>query len=744
MAAIAVATMAAATMVMGAAGARAQERGGAAALAARAQNVEIARDVWGVPHITGKTDADAVFGMMYAQAEDDFRRVEMNYVRALGRRAEIEGAPAIWADLRARMYNGEVRLKALYATCPPWLKALSQAWADGLNHYLATHPEVKPQAITRFEPWMTLAFTEGSIGGDIESIDLDDLRRFYGPDAPRAQRAESALALSEQGSNGIAIAPKNTKNGHALLLINPHTSLYFRSEAQVTSGEGLNAYGASTWGQFFVYQGFNEKAGWMHTTSGLVRVSRFVETVSIRNGRHFARFAGRDVPIATETVTIPYRVGDDPRGGARTFTIYRTTHGPVIARQDDAAGGRGTGAAQRWISFSMMNRPVEALQQSFLRTKVRSYAEFEKVAALQANSSNNTIFADAEGAIALDMPHFIAKRSPTLDYTAPVDGSDPAAAWQGMHPLAEVPRVVNPATGFVFNTNNWIWSAAGDATPPARGFPRYMDAAGENARGVQALRLLSEGRAFTLETLRDAAYDTYQPAFAALIPGLVAAYDQAPASSPLKARLAEPIDVLRRWDFRSSTTSVAMSLAQVWGDEIWSGLEARYPKRPNAIFLNAARDVSDEAQLATLSRAVERLERDFGTWKTPWGEINRYQRLTPEIAQRYDDAAPSLPIAYTSQRWGALPAFVTTPRAGTKRYYGDSGNSFVAVVEFGPRVRAMALTAGGQSGDPASPHFADQAALYARGELRPVYFYPDELAPHVTARYRPGERAQRK
>lgn len=710
--------------------ASARENGAAAA---RAAKVEIIRDTWGIAHISAPTDADAVFGMMYAQAEDDFTRIEMNYVNALGRRAEIEGERALWADLRARMYNGEARLKALYATCPPWLKALAEAWADGLNYFLATHPDVKPKAITTFEPWMTLAFTEGSIGGDIESISLEDLRRFYEPAAPATGKAASLLELSEQGSNGIAIAPKNTRDGHALLLINPHTSLYFRSEAHVTSGEGLNAYGASTWGQFFVYQGFNDKAGWMHTTSGVVRTSRFTETVSFRGDKPYARFGAKTVPISTETVTIPYRVGDAPRGGSRSFTIYRTEHGPVIARAPGAAKD-----GERWISFSMMNRPVEALQQSFLRTKARSYAEFQKVAALQANSSNNTIFADADGVIALDMPHFIARRSPTLDYTKPVDGADPAAAWQGAHPPAEIPRVVNPPTGYVFNTNNWPYSAAGDASPKARDLPRYMDAAGENPRGLQALRLVSERRDFTLESLRDAAYDTYQPVFAALIPGLVAAYDEAPADAALKARLGAPIDVLRRWDYRASTTSVAMSLAQLWGDEIWRMMEDRYPDRPNAIFLNVARDVPKAQQLDALARVLDRLERDFGAWATPWGDINRYQRLTPDIAQRYDDAAPSLPMAATSQRWGALPAFVTTPRAGTKRYYGDSGNSFVAVVEFGPRVRAIAITAGGQSGDPASPHFFDQAERYVRGDLRKVYFYPDELAPHVVRRYRPG------
>src|SRR5437763_2769173 len=273
--------------------------------AQRAANVTIVRDDWGIAHVHGRTDADAVFGMIYAQAEDDFPRIEANYLTSLGRTAEAEGAKAIWQDLRARLYVSDDELKADYAKSPPAMRRLMDAWADGLNYFLATHPSIHPRVLTHFEPWMALSFTEGSIGGDIERIDLDKLAAFYGGKPPKLASAEKDT--EPQGSNGIAIAPKLTSDGGALLLINPHTSFYFRSELQMSSDEGLDVYGAATWGQFFIYQGFNPRAGWMHTSSGVDNVDEFTEKVE-RRGREYCYWYGRTCrPLGARPITIRYR-----------------------------------------------------------------------------------------------------------------------------------------------------------------------------------------------------------------------------------------------------------------------------------------------------------------------------------------------------------------------------------------------------------------------------------------------------
>jgi acyl-homoserine-lactone acylase len=693
----------------------------------QAAAVTIVRDDWGIAHVRGQTDADAVFGMVYAQAEDDFNRIETNYLVALGRLAEAEGEAAIWQDLRARLYMDPADLQARYAASPEWLQRLMTAWADALNFYLETHPEVRPRAITRFEPWMALSFTEGSIGGDIERISLPALEAFYsGRREPLALAEPTLEELEPSGSNGIAIAPAATADGRALLLINPHTSFFFRSELQVTSGEGLNAYGAATWGQFFIYQGFNDRAGWMHTSSGVDVVDEFLETVVRRDGQLFYRYGNEERPLTTSSVTIAYRTADGGRA-ERRFEAHHSHRGPIMRAEGD-----------RWVSFAMMHRPVEALSQSFLRTKARSFADYRRAMEFRANSSNNTIYADADGNIAYLHPQFIPRRDDRFDYSRPVDGSDPATAWRGLHELDEAPFLHNPPTGWIQNTNNWPYSAAGPHSPRREAFPRYMDTAGENPRGHHALRLLTGSNGFTLERLQAAAYDSQLTAFDPLVPALLRAYDEAAASHPLKARLAEPIASLRSWDRRWSADSVPTSLAIFWGEAMLQGV-AGGRWGPGMTTYEAMERAPASQQLDSFAAAVDRLEREFGTWRTPWGEINRFQRLTGDVVQPFDDAAPSLPIPFTWARWGSLASSAARPYPGTRRWYGTGGNSFVAVVEFGDRVRARAVTAGGESGDPASPHFNDQAERYASGDLREVYFHPDQLVGHVERTYRPGE-----
>jgi len=686
-----------------------------------AAKVTITRDDWGVAHVRAPTDALAVFGGVYAQAEDDFSRIEANYLTALGRTAEADGEGAIWHDLRQRLWTDPEALKALYAKCPSWLQSLMDAWADGLNYFLATHPDVHPRVLTHFEPWMALSFSEGSIGGDIERVSLPELAKFYGGTAV-AQAGEPEAG----GSNGIAIAPKNTRDGHALLLINPHTSFYFRSELQMTSDEGLDVYGAATWGQFFIYQGFNEHAGWMHTSTGVNAVDEFAETIVRKDGRLLYRYGEGLQPVTTRTVDLAFR-GASGSLEHRSFTVNATHHGPIVRADGD-----------KWIAMDLMDRPVAALEESFLRTKARDYADFLKAHALRGNSSNNAIFADDKGEIAFLPPSFIPKRDDRFDRSKPADGADTATDWKGLHGPEDSPHLLNPSAGWIFNTNDWPYSAAGPDSPKRADFPRYMDTAGENPRGLHATRLLTDRHDFTRESLRAAAYDSWLPAFAELIPQLVAAWDRAPATDPLKASLRDEIAVLRGWDDRWGADSVATSLAVYWATPLARriGDEDKVPQVE--LIRKIGAETSDHDKLQALADAADRLTADFGSWRTPWGDINRYQRLDDSIASHFDDAKPSLPVPFTYSLWGSLASFAAKPWPGTKKWYGTAGNSFVAVVEFGPRVRAVAVTAGGESGDPASPHFTDQAGRYAAGDLREVYFWPDQVAAHAVRTYHPG------
>ncbi len=693
----------------------------------QAQNVTITRDDWGIPHVSGKTDADAVFGLMYAQAEDDFNRVEMNYLNALGRLAETAGEPALYQDLRMKLFIDPAELQRQYAASPDWLKALMNAFADGLNYYLARHPEVTPKVITHFEPWMALSFSEGSIGGDIERVNVRQLQAFYGDSAERPMRAAERTGFAEPtGSNGVAIAPSNTVDHHALLLINPHTSFFFRAEVQVTSDEGLNAYGAVTWGQFFVYQGFNERAGWMHTSSGVDNIDEFLETIVRHGDSVFYRYGGELRPMTVSRITVPYKT--DTGLAERTFTVYRTQHGPIVRAADG-----------KWVSVALMQDPLHALMQSYTRTKARSLQEFRQTMELHTNSSNNTIFADADGDIAYFHSNFIPGRSTRFDWTRPVDGSDTATAWHGVLSVDETPHLLNPPNGWLYNSNNWPWSAAGPNSPKRGDFPAYVETGtSESARGLHAIRVLENKKDFTLTSLRDAAYDSYLPAFAKMIPPLITAHDRAPAGNPLKATLAEQIGTLRGWDYRWGVASIPTALAVFWGEEV--GRRVGRDARTAGMTLEdyVAGGGGAEQLLPALAAAVDTLTADFGGWQTPWGDINRFQRLTGDIVQPFSDSGPSIPVGFTSSRWGSLASFGARAYLGTRKWYGTSGNSFVAVVEFGDSVRAIAVTAGGESGHPASPHFNDEAVRYSTGDLRAVYFYRSQLAGHIEREYRPG------
>ena len=711
----------------------------------QAAQVTIVRDDWGIAHITGKTDADAVFGMIYAQAEDDFNRIEVNYLNSMGRLAEAEGESKIYQDLRMKLFIDPEQLKAQYQASPVWLQKLMNAWADGLNFYLANHPEVKPKVIQHFEPWMVLSFTEGSIGGDIERIDLVKLEDFYGKgdhigtEVPAHNFSDESSLLpipindeldtEPTGSNGAAIAPSNTANHHALLLINPHTSFFFRSELQMASSEGLDAYGAVTWGQFFIYQGFNDRAGWMHTSSAVDAVDQYLETVTPPKSPDrtvFYKYGNENRPIAEKQITVPYKT---PQGMAqKIFTVYYTSHGPIVR----AVNGK-------WVAIKLMQEPIKALEQSYLRTKARNYKEYWKTMELQANSSNNTIFADADGDIAYFHGNFIPRRDPRFDFTRPIDGSDPATDWHGLLTVEETPRLLNPKSGYLFNVNNWPWAGAGESSLKQSDYPRYVDTASETARGLHAIRVFSARHSFTIDSLIAAAYDSYLPWFDKPLPALLNAYNNLPATSPQKAQLAEQIQVLREWDHRWAADSIPTTLAIYWAEDLRTRLDAQARKGGLVLQEYIATQASPELLLNSLASASAKLTTDFGTWRVPWGRINRFQRINDDIDPSFTDAAPSIPVPFTSSMWGSLASFGARTYPGTKERYGISGNSFVAVVEFGDKVHARAVTAGGESGHPDSPHFDDEAQRYAAGNLREVYFYPDQLKGHTQTTYHPGE-----
>lgn len=697
-----------------------------------AKQVTIIRDNWGIPHIYGNTDANAVFGLLYAQCEDDFKRIEMNYIEKLGRMSEVKGEAELYNDLYLKLIIDSADAVADYNSSPGWLKNLMNAYADGINYYLYKHPEVKPALLTRFEPWYPLLWTDGSIGaintGDVSEADVKNL--YTGNDAPVTVKTK-AFEENTSGSNGFAVGPSKTASGNAILYINPHVTFYFRPEVQVTSNEGLNVYGAVTWGQFFVYQGFNEHCGWMHTSSNVDVADLYIEKIIKDGNRLMYMYNDTLRPVTEKVITI--KVKQDNTTITKNFTAYFTHHGPIMAKRDG-----------QYISAKGYNRSLTSLIQSWQRTKATGLEDYKKNMQLQANTSNNTVFADNKGNIAYWHGDYIPKRDTTYNWGKAVDGSITATEWKGLHKVDEIVHVYNPASGYIQNCNSTPFTVAGNSSPKKEDYPPYMAPDGENFRGINAATVLSRENTFTIDKMIAAGYDTYLSAFEILVPALTQAFEKniSPTDSLYKL-LAAPVAMLKNWDYHAAANSVATTLAIEWAEKLSASLRRIYIDEgwDDQVTLTKqfAATATKEELLLPLLNVVQDLEKKFGNWQIPWGDINRYQRISGEIQQQYKDDQSSVPVGFASSAWGMIPSYNSKYFPGTNKRYGVSGNSFICAVEFGKRIKAKSLLAGGESGDPLSPHFKDQLQMYTTGQFKEVLFYKEDVMKHAEKTYHPGE-----
>jgi len=680
----------------------------------QAKRVTIYRDQWGIPHIYGKTDADAVFGLLYAQCEDDFARVEMNYIEKLGRMSEVKGEKELAYDLYIKLLIDEKEAKEEYKTSPIWLKKLLNAYADGINYYLQKHPDVKPRLITHFEPWFPLLWTDGSIGaistGDVTE---HETALFYG--LPK-QVASVKYPNSDEkltGSNGFAVGPTLSKSGHSLLYINPHVTFYFRPEVHVESEEGLSVYGAVTWGQFFIYQGFNPYNGWMHTSSEVDVADAYLETTRDNKGQIEYLLDGQWIPFKTKWITL----------GSRKIKTFYNHRGPILAARNG-----------KWVSVRSYNRARKSLIQSWLRTKTTGFADFKRVMEMRANTSNNTVYADNKGNTAYWHGNYVPRRNANLDWGVPQDGTTSKNDWKGLHALDEIVHVYNPASGWIQNCNSTPFTVSGSSSPLRSNYPVYMAPDGENFRDRNAVRLFSSTGKLDLKDLISLGYDRRLMAFEVLLPSLLQAAEG-------ETDLRELVEELKNWDYTASVSSIAQTLAVRWGLKIM-------PKIPKAMQFGGETDVvqnmekyaktgSKSDMVSALRLVKSELEADFGTWRVAWGDLNRFQRISNEEVMKMDDAKASIPVPFTSSAWGQLPSYTSRSIQGTKKWYGVNGNSFIAAVEFGPKIKAYSLLAGGENGNPTSPHFFDQGLMYSEGKFKDIYFYKSDVLKHAVSSYHP-------
>ena len=676
-----------------------------------ARTVTIYRDTYGVPHVFGRTDASTVFGFAYAQAEDNFWRVEENFIHALGRASEIYGERTVDEDRLNRALEIPKFAREEYARLDNRMRSLCDAYAMGFNYYLARHPEVRPRLLTKIEPWYTLAF-----------IRYNYYQNGFAHD-PALRRAKLQTAAIETdlkrhtGSNGWVINPSRSATGHAMLFINPHLPFFGSGqvyEGHVHSDEGWNFTGYTRFGFPFPYVGHNENGGWVSTDNAADLTDVYMETFD-DPARPLAYKYGNGYRLATERVE-EIQVKTATGLETRKFTMRKTHHGPILAARDG-----------KMLALRMAKHGSDGwLREWYDMTRSKSLAELKRAMTPLNMLFGNVMYADRQGNTWYLYNGAVPKRDPRFDWTKPVDGSDPATEWQGYHTIDELPQLTNPKTGWMQNCNTTPFLLTSEGNPDPKQFPKYMVQEGDNPRGAISREILASKPKFTFEEWTRFAFDTRVMNAGKRLPELIAALkkDLDSQSQSGDSRLREVYDELVRWNRQSTNDSVAMTIFSLWHDRVSD---------------ERSENVAPEKQLAILKEVIDTLQRDFGTWKVAWGELSRLQRIDESKGEDFQDSRASLMVPGVNGNDGAVFTFYAAPMRGQKRRYGVAGGSYVSVVEFAPKVRALSVHTFGASGDPKNKHYMDQAALYARGEFKPAWLTLADIRANLEAAYHPGE-----
>jgi penicillin amidase len=693
-----------------------------------AQSVTIYRDNYGVPHVYAPTDAAAVFGFAYAECEDNFWQVEDSYLRALGRASEIYGDRTLQDDQLVRALEITRLAKAEYERSSARTKELLQAGADGFNYFLLRNPQVKPRLLTKFEPWYVLAFNRyalyyqfifrrsGVTPAEIKTV-VDPQAAAHtastGPSGTDDTLAEDfKVAAASQGSNMWAISPAKSASGHAMLFINPHQPFFGTGqwyEGHVHTDEGWNMSGASFFGSFFPTIGHNEFLGWSHTVNAPDIVDVWEETFDKPGDPLAYRYDGgyRHATEWTDSVKIKTDTGMTER----KFTFRKTHHGPILAKREG-----------KWLAVRMAQfEEGGQVDEWYAMSKARNLEEFKKAMSATAVPMFNAVYADREGNIFYVYNGAVPRRSPKYDWSKPVDGSTSETEWHGYHAFSELPQVTNPQSGFVQNCNSTPFMTTVFDNPDPAQFPKYMVGEGDTARARVSRRILWNKDKFSFEDWARAGFDTYVIQAETEIPELVKAWEKNP-----NAKVADAVTELQNWDHISRTSSVPMTLYMLWHERQYGTAVMRAD--------------SKEDPVQSLEKAIDKLTTTFGTWRIPWGDLNRLERRQSGGEEPFRDDVKSLPVAGAPGDVGIVFNFYARPEKDQKRRYGVAGHSFISVVDFGPQLEARSVLVFGENSDPASPHYFDQSEIYARQEFKPAYFSLEDIKAHLERSYHPGEK----
>ena len=692
-----------------------------------AAQVKIYRDSYGTPHIEGETDQATLFGFAYAQAEDNFWQLEDNYILGIGRYSEVHGPKGLNSDLLNRGFEIVPKAKANYRKLEPEIRSLFDAFAAGLNYYLEQHPETKPRLITHFEPWHTLSFGRHAT--------LEMCYRYTRLNDHQLPRRHD-LIWHASGSNGWAIAPTRTKSRHAMLLVNPHLPWFGFStmyEAHLRSGEGWSFAGGTFFGNPMLSFGHNDHLGWTVTTNEPDIADVWIETFDDPADPLRYRY-GNDYRKATAWREI-IRVRSFGGLVDREFTLRKTHHGPIVKQDGD----------QKYLAVRIAGLDdVVMLRQSMKLVRAQNFSEFKIGLTMQQFPLMNMLYADRDGTVAYLYNGLIPRREQGFDWSQPVDGSNPRTEWQGYHTIDELPQLMNPADGFLQNCNSSPFTTCDNGNPTRSQFPKYMceDADDDKRRAKMSRQLLRQMHDVTFDDVTAAAFDTTIYWAQENLPEYRRRFEQLKARMPELAASTEPyLTHLLDWDCRITPDSTQATLCAAWYEELYG------PGYPAEALLPLYAEEPDK-EFHALVVAAARLTGIHGDWRVPWGQVYRIQRQ-PDVVEMlelpFQDTQLGLPCAGAPGPMGVIftqyySPNIRIPFIRTLKYrYGLVGASYLAVYEFGDRVQGATALNFGESGDPQSPHYFDQAILLSERRLkRELFHWPDVVA-NCKRVYRPGE-----
>jgi acyl-homoserine-lactone acylase len=692
------------------------------------QKFTIYRDNYGVPHIVGETEEATFFGYGYAQAEDHLERMMLQYRDAQGRRAEIAGREAIgdgalnyvsyeyrWGgDYLQRLLRAKSDVIGNKDKMDPDVYKILAAFARGVNEYIRVHRATIPAWIDSVAP------------EDIEALERSNYLRFYSIHDALQKMDAKTYKFPNFGSNQWAISPARSVDGRIIHVEHTHmpwANRFQNYEAHLITPGKLNVGGISWFGSPFFLDGFNDKITWSATWNRPNISDVYQEKTNPQNNRQYL-YDGkwRDIRVEQETFRF---LGKDGMETA-TLPLYYTHHGPIV-RFD----------RRKNLAYSVKLPNADGVNYStnmYLLMKAQNLTEFKDVLKRQLMPRWNLLYSDSENIFWVHNA-VVASRAAGFDWTKPVPGWVKETEWGPNLPFEDNPQILNPSTGFLQNCNNPPWLATKNSgLNPLSPAPYYLQVTpkaneGEeaaNTRSEMIFQVMGQKDKFNLDDMKALAFDTYVLSADIIVPLLQRAYVQEPSAD---VHVNRALELLRPWNHRSASDSVAYTYIYFWGTSYTNlygddkfGRFTGYSRRK--ININS----SEEQAMArrAFEDGLNRMEKQFGKTEVPWGEMNIVER------------GGIFPIGGTGL-FDVLHPDDGPMKEDGKIHDNDGWGHLMVVVEGNPK-QIWSLLPYGESEDPTSPHYNDQAKLHSQKLTKRFWFSADEILAHTESVH--GSRAR--